>query len=221
MTDPAPPTTDLKDTLEAMRASVAAQGERTGLAGAIQDAILKFLEMFLAMLVEFRAGRLAALAPVAEDARRGSGSCVARGDRGEENTLTPVGPLCGPTPRCAGEGEELRGRPGARARRSSGRAMVGFAHPTPHPGRTVARRGNSGRGRRSHWPRVVSGRRRNARGMRRAFPRQQPPCRAGPGRIGAEKRGVGRRRCTSISLRYHNDIRRWMARRLAAALPPP
>lgn len=107
MTDPAPPTTDLKDTLEAMRASVAAQGERTGLAGAIQDAILKFLEMFLAMLVEFRAGRLAALAPVAEDARRGSGSCVARGDRGEENTLTPVGPLCGPTPRCAGEGEEF------------------------------------------------------------------------------------------------------------------
>ncbi len=62
--DPAP--TDVKDTLEAMRASAAAEGTRKGLAGAVQQALVKIFEVLLAMLLDFRAGRFAPLAQVAE-----------------------------------------------------------------------------------------------------------------------------------------------------------
>jgi hypothetical protein len=61
---------DLKDTLEEMRASVAARGARKGLRGAIQEAVLGLLEVLLALLADFRAGKLA---PVAEGAEGGCG----------------------------------------------------------------------------------------------------------------------------------------------------
>ena len=65
MSHAASPTTDLKDTLEAMRASVAA---RKGLAGAIEKAILGLLELLLALLADFRAGKLTPPAPASGDA---------------------------------------------------------------------------------------------------------------------------------------------------------
>jgi hypothetical protein len=63
MTAAAAPPTDLKDTLEEMRASVAA---RKGLAGAIEKAMLGVLELLLALLADFRAGKLPSQAPGAE-----------------------------------------------------------------------------------------------------------------------------------------------------------
>ncbi len=55
-----------------MRASGAAKGTRKGLTGAIQEAFLGILSVLLAMLEDFRAGRLAPMAPVAVEAGDGA-----------------------------------------------------------------------------------------------------------------------------------------------------
>ncbi len=82
----APPThTDLKSTLEELRASVAAKGTRKGLTGAIQEAFLGILSVLLAMLEDFRAGRFVPMAPVAVEAGDGAASaaCAASATPGE------------------------------------------------------------------------------------------------------------------------------------------
>ncbi len=60
-TDPAPSTQpDLGSMLGDVRAAIAAEGPRKGLAGTVQEAFLKILEVLVALLLDFRAGRLAA-----------------------------------------------------------------------------------------------------------------------------------------------------------------
>jgi hypothetical protein len=107
MTEPAP-ATDLKKTLEEMRASVAATGAGKGLSGAIQEAILGFLEALVALLEAFRAGRLAAVAPGESAALDVSESSQTH----ESTRLTLT--LSAPGPHCAGA-------MGARARGGEGR----------------------------------------------------------------------------------------------------
>ena len=65
----APSSSDLQSRMEEMRASMTARGTEKGPAGMLQEAILRLLALLMAMLADFRAGRLAPL--------------VAAGGRGE------------------------------------------------------------------------------------------------------------------------------------------
>jgi hypothetical protein len=150
MTTAAAPPTDLKDTLDEMRASVAARGARKGLQGKIQAAILDFLDVLMRLLMEFRAGGLAPLAPVADE--RATRTDGAVGNRA-------------PEPREASPSSD----PIAPGRRDSGsrweEAKCGSATPAMR-GAQTAGRGDSAAGERG----VAGERPRERRGCRRARP---------------------------------------------------
>jgi hypothetical protein len=63
-----PQPTGLKDAMEKMRASMAGRETERGLAGMVQEMMLRFLTLLMAMLADFRAGKLVPPAPNGFDA---------------------------------------------------------------------------------------------------------------------------------------------------------
>lgn len=134
------------DTLDGMRASIALEGTRTGLAGAMLAAILGLLDAMLALLREFKAGTLVAAAPNAASGEA-TGDCEPAGASG-------CGHGSGEAANLDYEAVRVRGRrlhPGARS---------GSGWRCPHPDPPPLR----GRGRSSPTPTRPSASRRGSYG---------------------------------------------------------
>jgi hypothetical protein len=118
MTTAAPsPTGHLDISLGEMRAALVAEGTRKGLSGAVAAALLSLLDLILALLADFRAGRLAAAAPqgvaagapcAADPSARPSPAAQERGRGGgcggSARRLHPAWPVTRPKPPLCGRG---------------------------------------------------------------------------------------------------------------------